>query len=248
MLFDFRVFLGESFDGTRQTADDLLRQMDSLQIDMALACPLKPIRYDFGEAIDLLAASIKAHPDRLFGAARVDPWQPTAGDLLRRAIEQEHFHALFLNPWEENFQIDMKRLDPLMAIALEHHIPILIASGYPWVSEALQVCDLAQRWPQVPIVMSNGGQINITGLGQADATLSLRRAPNLYVDTAGVYRQDFLEETVGEFGGERVLFGSGAPYFDQRYEVKRPQLAKVDEMARQAILSGNARRLLGLKG
>jgi len=247
MTFDFRVFLGDSFDGTRQTADELLTRMDSLEIKTALACPLKPLSYNLDQANASLAASIKENPDRLLGAARVDPWQPDAGDQLRRALEIYGLHALFLNPWEENFQSDMKRLDPLMEIALEHRVPVLIASGYPWVSEALQVCELAKRWPNVPIVMSNGGQINITGLGQADATLALRQAPNLHVDTAGVYRQDFIEETVGEFGGERVLFGSGAPYFDQRYEVKRVLFAKVDQAARLAMQSGNARRLLGLK-
>ncbi|MCL4395967.1 MAG: amidohydrolase family protein [Chloroflexi bacterium] len=246
MIFDFRVFLGESFDGTRQTADELLKRMDSLEIDKALACPFKPLSYNLDQANASLAAAVKARPDRLFGAARVDPWQPTAGDSLRRALDTLGVRALYLNPWEETFQCDLKILDPLMAIALERRVPLLIASGYPWMSEALQVLELASRWPKVQIVMSNGGQINITGLGQADATLALRHAQNLYVDTAGVYRQDFIEETVGEFGGERVLFGSGAPYFDQRYEIKRVQLAKVEESARLLMQADNALRLLGL--
>ena len=83
-------------------------------------------------------------------------------------------------------------------------------------------------------------------LGQADATLALHQTPNLYIDTAAVYRQDFIEETVEAFGAGRVLFGSGSPYFDQRYEIKRVLLAKVDEVAREAMQAGNARRLLGL--
>ena len=93
--------------------------------------------------------------------------------------------------------------------------------------------------------MTNGGQINISGLGQADATLALQKASNLYIDTAGVYRQDFIEETVENFGAGRVLFGSGSPYFDQRYEIMRGLLAKVSEDDREAILSGNAKRMLG---
>jgi len=105
---------------------------------------------------------------------------------------------------------------------------------------------LAQRWPRVAVVMTNGGQINISGLGQANATLALRQTPNLYIDTAGIYRQDFIEETIEEFGGARVLFGSGAPYFDQRYEIKRILMAKVEDAARQAVQSQTARQLLGL--
>jgi hypothetical protein len=246
MIFDFRVFLGHSFDGTRQTVSDLLRTMDSLNIEMALACPFKPLSYDLKQANTDLASEIKNYPDRLVGAARLDPWQPDTAETGRRDVEELGLRALYLNPWEENFRADLPLLDSLLALAEEYGLPVVVATGYPWLSEALQVSKLARRWPGVPVVMTNGGQINISGLGQADATLALRQTPNLYLDTAGIYRQDFIEETIEEFGGERVLFGSGAPYFDQRYEVKRVLLAKVDEAARQTVQSRTAQQLLGL--
>jgi len=246
MIVDFRVFLGQGFDGVQQTVDQLLRRMDALDIDMALACPLKPLSYDLDRANATLAACIEDHADRLLGAARVDPWQPDAPESLRRGLETHNLRAVFLNPWEENFRAEMGGLDPLMEIAEWHGVPVLIATGYPWLSESLQVCALARRWPGVPVVMSNGGQINISGLAQADAALALHRAHNLYIDTAGVYRQDFIEETVQQMGAERVLFASGAPYLDQRYEVKRVLWADVDDTARRAMQCGNAQRLLGL--
>jgi uncharacterized protein len=246
MIFDFRVFVGHSFDGKQQTVDDLLRSMDSLNIDRALACPFKPLSYHLDQANLDLAASIKPHADRLLGAARVDPWQPDAAETLTRGFDKFGLRALYLDPWEEHFRIDIERLDALMEIAQARRVPVLVASGYPWMSEALQVKKLADRWPAVSIIMSNGGQINISGLGQADASLALHQSSNLYMDTAGVYRQDFIEETVMDIGGERVLFGSGAPYFDQRYEVKRILYAKVDAASSLAMRSGNALRLLGI--
>jgi hypothetical protein len=246
MFFDFRVFLGQSFDGTSQSVDELLGSMDALGIEHALACPLKPISYNLEEANTALAAAIRGYRDRLVGAARIDPWQPAAVDSLQLAVEDLGLHALFLNPWEEHFRADLELLDPLMDIARMHGLPVLVAAGYPWLSEALQICTLAQRWPSVPVVMTNGGQINISGLGQADATLAMQKQSNLYIDTAGVYRQDFIEETVEAFGGERVLFASGKPYFDQRYEIKRIVLAKVDERDRIAMQSGSAMHMLGL--
>jgi predicted TIM-barrel fold metal-dependent hydrolase len=152
--------------------------------------------------------------------------------------------ALYLDPWEEHFRADLERLDPLLEIVQARSAPVLIASGYPWLSEALQVCRLAQRWPDTPVVMTNGGQFNISGLGQADVNLALSKAPNLSIDTAGVYRQDFIEETVEAFGAERVLFGSGSPVFDQRYEIQRILKAKVNHTARSSMQAGNALRLL----
>lgn len=244
MLFDFRVFLGESFDGRRQPAGELLKSMDELEIEMALACPYKPLTYDPDEANASLARAIRGYPDRLFGAARVDPWQKNARETAERAFQSLALQALFLNPWEENFQADMQDLDPILDVAHIHGAPVIVASGFPWVSEALQVCRLAQRWPETHILMTNGGQINISGLGQADVTLAMGRTSNLLIDTAGVYRQDFIEETVAMFGPERVLFASGAPDFDQRFEASRIRAAKVDQDARLAMQSGNAFRLL----
>lgn len=247
MIFDFRTYLGESFDGTRQSVDELLTRMDTLEIDMALVCPLKPYSYDLIDANRDLAFIVDQHKDRLVGAARVDPWQPDASQALRRAVELLGLQALYLNPWEETFQVDIDRVDNLLALAAEYKIPLLVSTGYPWLSEALQVCKLAARWPDVPIIMTNGGQINISGLGQADVTLALRKAANLYFDTAGIYRQDFIEEIVEEFGGERVLFGSGSPYFDQQYELMRIQVAKVSQKNRQAMIYGNSHHLLNMK-
>jgi predicted TIM-barrel fold metal-dependent hydrolase len=246
MFFDFRVFLGQSFDGTSQSVDDLLHSMDALHIEHALAFPLKPISYNLDAANTALAALIGKHRDRLAGGARIDPWQSSAPSSLRQAIELHGFRALMLNPWEEHFRADLDRIDPLLEIVHEHHLPVIVATGYPWLSEALQVCRLAQRWPTIPIVMSNGGQINISGLGQADATLAMQKADNLYIDTAGVYRQDFIEETVNAFGGRRVLFASGSPYFDQRYEIKRVILANLDEKERLVMQGLAARNLLGI--
>jgi len=246
MIFDFRTYIGESFDGTRQSVDDLLTQMDALDIDMTLVCPFKPLSCDLRQANRDLASKVDKHAGRLVGAARIDPWQLDAAQMLRWSVESLGLQILYLHPWEETFRADIDQIDELLAVASENNIPVLISTGYPWLSEALQVCKLAARWPDIPIIMTNGGQINISGLGQADVTLALRKAPNLYFDTAGIYRQDFIEETVEEFGGERVLYGSGSPYYDQRFEIKRIQVAKVSQNNRQAMIYGNAIRLLNM--
>jgi predicted TIM-barrel fold metal-dependent hydrolase len=244
MIFDFRTYLGDSFDGVSQSADELLSRMDGLQIDKALVCPLKPHSYDLVKANHDLGEIISLHNDRFVGAARIDPWQPEAAQTFKLAVESFNFRALYLNPWEETFRVDIERVDPLFALAAEYKIPVLISTGYPWLSEALQVCNLALRWPTVPIIMTNGGQFNISGLGQADATLALSKSSNLYFDTAGIYRQDFIEDSVDYFGGERILFGSGSPYFDQHYELQRIRVSKVNQENHQAISYDNATGLL----
>jgi predicted TIM-barrel fold metal-dependent hydrolase len=95
-------------------------------------------------------------------------------------------------------------------------------------------------------VGTNGLQLNISGLGQTDAELALASADNLLVQTAGVYREDFLEGVVRRFGAPRVLYASSYPLLDPRLEVRRVQWAAFSEVEAEALLGGNATTVFGL--
>jgi predicted TIM-barrel fold metal-dependent hydrolase len=243
---DGLTFLGQSLLGYGQTADQLLARLDAGAVERAVVCPVKPRGYHLGPANDLVAEAAARHA-RFVGFARIDPnLQEEALRELDRAVLTLGLRGLFLHPWEETFRINGPHLDALLARCRELELPVWIATGYPWVSEAAQVGDLARRFPDVPIVMTHGGQINISGLGQADAIDVLRKRPNVSIETSGVYRQDFLQDVATDLGPERVLFGSNSPLMDIRLEVQRARWADLPIEARTLILGGNARRILGL--
>ena len=246
MTVDSLTFVGESLFGRAASADELVAQLDATGIERAVVCPLKPRSYRLEEANETVARAVARRPDRLVGYARVDP---NLGDDARaeldRATGELGLRGLFLHPWEETFRIHDPRVDALIdGFAL----PVIVAAGYPWVSEALQVGELASRHPGLTVVATNGAQINISGLGQTDAQLALAENPNLVVQTTGVYREDFLEGVVARLGAERLLYASGFPFFDPRLEVLRVRWApNLDDRERDLVLGGNARRLLGLR-
>ena len=243
MTVDSLTFVGESLFGRRATVDELLRALDETEIERAVVCPLRPRSYRLEEANDTVAAAVERHSDRLVGFARVDP---NLGDdavaELARATGELGLRGLFLHPWEETFRVHDELIDTLLA---SFALPVIVAAGYPWLSEGLQVGELARRHPDVRIVATNGCQINISGLGQTDAELALAANPNLVVQTTGVYREDFLEGVSARFGPERLLYASGFPFFDPRLEVLRVRWApNLDEAGRALVLGGNAERLL----
>jgi predicted TIM-barrel fold metal-dependent hydrolase len=246
MIIDVFTLLGESIQGYSQSEEALLSLMDEAGVDRAVICPVKPRGYHLGPANDRVAAAAQ-RSDRLIGFARVDP---RLGDEavreLDRAVAELGLRGLFLHPWEETFRINSPLVDPVVARAAELGLPLLVATGYPWLSEAPQVGDLARRFPSLQIIMSHGGQINISGLGQFDAWLVLQQHPNVCIETSGVYRQDFIEEAAQAFGPERVLFGSSTPRMDMRLEVERVRWAKLPDEARALMLGGNAARILHL--
>jgi predicted TIM-barrel fold metal-dependent hydrolase len=220
--------------------------LDALGVDQALVVPARPPGYHLGPANDAVAAAVGEHPERLVGFARVDPnLGDAAAAELGRGVGELGLQGLFLHPWEETFRVNAPFVDPVVEIARRHGVPVIVAAGYPWLSEGLQVGDLARRFPDVRFVATNGGQINISGLGQTDVELALGACPNLSVQTAGVYREDFLENVVERFGAERLLYSSAFPLLEPRLEILRARWMHVGEDARAAVLGGNAADLLG---
>jgi uncharacterized protein len=239
-------FLGQSLFGYGQSADELLARMAGAGVQQAVVCPVKPRGYHLSAANDFIAQAVGREP-RFVGLARVDPnLEADALAELDRGILTLGLRGLFLHPWEETFRVNGPRVEPLLARCSDLDVPVLIASGYPWLSEAAQVGDLARRFPSVTIVMTHGGQINISGLGQADAIETLRRYPNVCIETSGVYRQDFLQDVATEIGAERVLFGSNSPLMDARLEVARARWADLPDTVKALILRGNAQRIFKL--
>jgi predicted TIM-barrel fold metal-dependent hydrolase len=231
--------------GYGQTGEELVERLDAADVERAIVCPVRPRGYHLAPANDVVADAMSRQP-RFIGLARVDPnLDEHALVELDRALGMG-LTGLFLHPWEENFRINGPRVDGLLARCAELQMPVVVATGYPWVSEAAQVGDLARRYPSVPIVMTHGGQINISGLGQADALAVLRRHANVCIETSGVYRQDFLEDVARDIGPRRILFGSSAPRMDIRLEVERIRWAKVPEADRALMLGDNARRVFRL--
>ncbi len=245
MITDSLTFVGESLFGPRASATELIACMDELGIDRAVVCPLKPVGYRLEAANDAVADAVQAHPERLAGFARVDPWLGAAAVAELERASEAGLRGLFLHPWEETFCVSAPIVDPVVEAAQHLGLPVIVASGYPWLSEGLQVGELARRFPEVTFVATNGAQINISGLGQQDAELALAANANLLIQTAGVYREDFIEGVAARLGPERVLFASAFPYLDPRLEIRRVQWAPhLDAAAKEQILGGNAARVL----
>lgn len=245
-LTDLHVRLGDSLYGYALHLPALIRHMAELDIVHAVLCPVRPRQGGQSEANDLVAAAVRSDPERFSGFARVDPWLTDAAlNELDRAVHDLHLRGLLLDPWEEHFVVSDPLVDPVVERATSHGLPVLLAGGYPNCSHPTQIGALAARHPHARLIATHGGQLNISGLLLADARAMLDAHPNVSIETSGIYREDFIEDVVAEFGAARVFFGSGAPVFDQRLEVLRIELAHLPDEAKAAIGGGNAARLLG---
>jgi predicted TIM-barrel fold metal-dependent hydrolase len=242
-FIDSLVFVGESQIGAERQFATIFAPLTIANIDKAVLAPQKPVGYSLSRANEALQAVISQQPDDRRQLGRIDPNSPDAISEIRRCVDLLNVSGFYLNPRQENFEINgvavRKTLDEIATAV----VPVVIETGVPWMSEPLQVAEVARRYPHVPFIMTNGGQLNISGLGQEEAFMALRECPNTYIQTAGVYRQDFIETVINQYGANRVLFASAAPVFKPSYEVLRVLGAAIEDATRVEISRDNALKL-----
>ena len=216
-------------------------------IDRSVISPVQPRTYRLEPENEAIAAAQERHPERFAGLCRVDPRQgDEAVAELRRCVLRLGLKGLMLHPMEEGYTVSDAPAVRLVKEAGALGVPVFVAAGYPWVAHAAQIRATAEAAPETTIVMSHGGQINISGLAQADAFLAMEACENLSIGTNGVYRQDFLEDCIAAFGPQRVLFASMAPVFDGGFELDRARSIKMEETDRPLVLGENAARIFGV--
>jgi predicted TIM-barrel fold metal-dependent hydrolase len=245
VIVDALMLLGENRFGPTLAVPDALAQCRRLGIDKLVAAPARPLDYHLEPANERLAAAAADSGGRLAALGRVDPLNGAAAAAeARRCLDELGCVGLFLHPAEEAFPVTAAR--HVLEVAAERRAAVVVATGWFALSEPLQVAQAAADVPDLPVVMTNGGQVNISGLSMADAWLALTSHPNLLVMTNGEYRQDFIERLASELSPERVLFASCAPVFDPVFEQKRIRSARMTDEARSAVEGGNAARLFQL--
>jgi predicted TIM-barrel fold metal-dependent hydrolase len=244
LILDGLTILGTSISGYELRVEELLASMDANGIDKSVIVPVQPKTYRLEPQNEAIAVTQARYPDRLIGFCRVDPRQEDAVTELRRCVLRLRLKGLLLHPMEEGYTINEGHAVRLVKEAGSLGVPTVIAAGYPWVAHAMQIRSVAELAEETTIIMSHGGQINISGLAQADSFLAMETCSNLYIGTNGVYRQDFLEECIDAFGPERVLFASMTPVFDQGFELDRVNSINMEEADRPSVLGGNLIRIL----
>jgi predicted TIM-barrel fold metal-dependent hydrolase len=243
MIIDGLAFI--SADSDSSSTATLLAQLNELGIDRSLICGSKCA--DGVSPNTQTAAALRQHPDRLVGLIRVSPWMSDWRGDLDRYSNDPAFSGVLLHPWEDGFAVLDSEPQRIVESSAQKSLPVTIAAGYPWRSEALQIGALADRFPETTFVLSNEGQLNISGLGAADVSFLLDQSPNVVVQTTGAYREDFLVSLTTSYGPERLMYASGYPRFSPAYELRRVQWADgISAQAKEHILGTTAAAVFGL--
>jgi predicted TIM-barrel fold metal-dependent hydrolase len=114
---------------------------------------------------------------------------------------------------------------------------------YDVMGEVSAVELLAQEYPDVNFIIPHMGSFADDWRAQLALIDHLVRHPNIYADTAGVRRFDFLQEAVRRAGPGKILFGSDGPWLHPAVELAKVRVLNLPRYEEQLILSGNFLRL-----
>jgi uncharacterized protein len=195
-----------------------------------------PFHSDYAHANAEVARIVAAHPRQLIGFAFVHARRDTGrilamvgGAVSRWGFRGIKVHGSDALPGRE-----------ICEVANRFRIPILVDV----VGRAQVVEMLASRFPNVDFIIPHLGSFSDDWKAQQVVCDQLVRYPNVYADTSGVRRFDYIVQAVERAGAHKVLFGSDGPWLHPAIELYKIRTLGLPPDEQALILGGNIRRLL----
>ncbi|MBI5668073.1 MAG: amidohydrolase family protein [Chloroflexi bacterium] len=195
-----------------------------------------PFHSDYAVANAEVARIVAGHPGELIGFAFVHA-QRDAGRIaamVERAVLRWRFRGIKVHgkdglPGRE-----------ICEVAARFRIPVLVDV----IGRAHVVEMLASRYPQVDFIIPHLGSFGDDWKAQQMVCDQLVRYPNVYADTSGVRRFDYIVQAVERAGARKVLFGSDGPWLHPGVELYKIRALELPPAQEALILGGNICRLL----
>jgi hypothetical protein len=103
---------------------------------------------------------------------------------------------------------------------------------------------MAPQYPEVSFVVPHLGSFGDDWRAHQQVVDQLVRYPNVYSDTSGVRRFDYIVQAVKRAGPHKLLFGSDGPWLHPAVELHKIRLLGLPKEKEALIVGGNSMGLL----
>ena len=246
LIIDSHCNLGKShLFNIEESADSLKGKLDLLGVGMAVVGPFgRELVVDTDAGNQRVKEAVSRYPSSFLGLAGANPWTQGSVEALKRHLLDRGFKGIKLNPSTQGFMANSEIAWPVLEIAESTQVPVMIHSGTPVYSLPLNIGDLADRFPNVTIIMAHMGYSDYFG----DAIVAARRRENIVLETSLMPVVGMIERAVRDVGYDRVLYGSSSPNGSMELELFKIEIADITSREREAILGGNAKRVFNITG
>lgn len=239
------------------TADELIDSMDKDGVDVSVILNAGWTSHDLCvETNDYILESVARYPKRLVGFCSV---YPQSLELAIAEIERCARGGIRgvgeIRPDTQLFNLaEREIMEPLVEVMVSHKLILLthasepVGHQYPGKGNVTPgtLYPFIANFPDLTVVCAHwGGGLPFYAL-MPEVKEAMR---NVYFDTAAspfLYTPRIYGQVVDLVGADKILFGSDYPLLAQSRFLKEIGSLDLSEESKNLILSGNARRLLGI--
>jgi len=240
------------------TAEGLIASMDEDRIDVSVILNIGWITHDLCvETNDYILECIARYPDRLIGFCSI---QPNSIDSAIAEIERCAKAGIRgvgeIRPDTQLFDLrDEYLMAPIVEAMLEHNLILLPHTsepvGHEYPGKGAITPDMLYpfitSFPDLTVVCAHwGGGFPFYAL-MPEVKNAMQ---NVFFDTAAspfLYSPQIYHQVIQIAGADKIIFGSDYPLMRQSRPVNEIESLDLPEETKSLILSGNARRLLGIE-
>ena len=211
-----------------------LRRARAAGIDRTVVFPA--FHTDYAEANEKLARIVAQHGGRLIGFAFVHASRDSGRifAMVKRAVTEWKFRGIKVHGFDS--MLSREVCDAARAF----RVPVLVDV----VGQAAVVDMFAPQYPDVNFIVPHLGSFADDWKAQQQVVDQIVRYPNVYTDTSGIRRFDYIVQAVKRAGPRKVLFGSDGPWLHPGLELHKVKLLGLPPAAEALVLGGNLLRLI----
>ncbi|MGH8906829.1 MAG: amidohydrolase family protein [Egibacteraceae bacterium] len=213
-----------------------LRRARSAGIDRTVVFSL--FHGDYRQANAEVARIVARSPRRLIGFACVHAARDAGrvGEVVGQAVDRWGFRGVKVHRHEAALTREV------CDAARRWRVPIL----YDVAGAARSLDMIVPQYPDVTFVVPHLGSFADDWRSHLTLIDQLSRFPNLYADTSGVRRFDYLAQAVCRAGAGKLIFGSDGPWLHPGLELHKIRLLHLPGDQEALVLGGTLQRLLHL--
>jgi predicted TIM-barrel fold metal-dependent hydrolase len=215
-----------------------LRRAQSAGIDKTVVFAL--FHSDYARANAEVAQLVARNPDRLIGFVFVHAARDSGRifQMVRLAVTRWNFRGIKAHGHEA------MPTRELCEAAKAFRLPLLVdIAGQAHVVEML-----APQYPDVNFIIPHLGSFGDDWKAHQQVVDQLVHYPNVYADTSGVRRFDYILQAVKRAGPHKLLFGSDGPWLHPGVELHKIRMLGLTPEKEALILGGNIIRLMTKAG
>jgi uncharacterized protein len=214
--------------------DAYLRRADSAGISRTVI--FAPFHSDYARANAEVARIVARHPARFTGFAFVHAKRDAGRifEMVEKAVVEYGFRGIKLHGH------DAMATREVCDTARAFGLPVL----FDVVGQASVVEMLATEYPKVDFIIPHLGSFRDDWRAQQQVVDQLVRYPNVYADTAGVRRFDYIVQAIRRAGPGKLIYGSDGPWLHPGLELQKIKYLGLNPRDESLVTGRNILRLM----